>query len=167
MRKEAVLHLRYGLWREVWTCVWVCGTSRWEKKNDEERLRQRRRCCVWRRERRRRFRRFHVRYLPAFFVLQRGIKPDAHSSWTTFVRGIRFLRKISSALKRILRQILLTGRKQGSALDPTVPSLSLSHFMDGPHVSIRRALELLFPPANWIDVVCALNLFCRKDHTRE
>lgn len=114
------------------------------------------------RERIRRFRRFHVRYLPAFFVLQRGIKPDAHSSWTTFVRGIRFLRKISSALKRILRQILLTGHKGLSARSDS-PSLSL--FMDGPHgphVSIRRALELLFSPTNWIDVVCALNLFCRK-----
>jgi len=103
------------------TCgrVWVCEISRWEKKNDEERLRPRR-SCVRRRERRRRFRRFSVRYLPAFFVLQRGIKPDAHSSRTTFVRGIRFLRKISSALKRILRQILLSARVR--ALDPTAPA---------------------------------------------
>lgn len=35
----------------------------------------------------------------------------------------------------------------------SLPSPSPPLFMDGLHVSIRRALELLFSPANWIDVV--------------
>lgn len=77
-------------------------------------------------------------------------------------RGRRLYSRYSFSKKNIFRletnftADFVDDRKGPRSIRQTLlPSLPLSFFVfiDGLHVSIRRALELLFLPTNWIDVV--------------
>lgn len=98
----------------------ACEALRWEKKNGEERPRLR---LAFEGERGRRFRRFHVRYLRHSSFCSRAL------SRMHIRRGRRsvnsFPRKISSATKRILRQIVFANRPPQRTLTPLLSFLDV------------------------------------------